>query len=61
MAVIGPKHSIVEGGCAGSGREFWLFGPVGLLLALLTRRQRKRDSLDAIGQERMDGEANDSR
>lgn len=41
------KHSIVEGGCGGPGRDFWVFGPIGMLLALVTRRWRKRPAKTA--------------
>ena len=40
--MTGPKNSIVEGDCGGTNGNIWVFGPIGALLVLMTRRWRKR-------------------
>lgn len=52
----GPKNSIVEGGCGGPGRDFWIFGPIGWL-ALWLGRRGKRVKADAVVGKADDGQA----
>lgn len=42
LVAVTTKHSIVEGGCGGPGRDFWIFGPIGWLAVLVARRRKRQ-------------------